>query len=423
MKFVDMIRRSGRNLRQAKVRTLLTALAIAVGGFTLTLTLAAATGARQYADNLIEANFDPNAVVVSKDEAVFSATGDTGIREYDESLGEAFGTQFQMLSRQDIDEIQAREHVDDVLEGYMNEAQFVTREGAGRYTAALYVFDPGQQPEVRAGAIEGRDLDSGTVVMPEDYLEPLGFDSAQAAIGETVSAQVQRATGESRVFEFEIAAVSTRSALQQTFEPSSLYLSRSDSREIHDFVHAGTVMEGRFLYVTATAQGIEPDELKQELEEAGFSAVTAENAQEMLNQIINVLQGIVVVFGLITLVASFFGVVNTQYISVLERTREVGLMKALGASRRVISRLFIIEATWIGFLGALIGALAAIGLGSLLNPWISEQLNLGDERLLAFTTAQVIGLVVFLMAITTIAGLLPARKAAKLDPIEALRTE
>ena len=177
---------------------------------------------------------------------------------------------------------------------------------------------------------------------------------------------------------------------------------------------------------SATVRGdgtVSPDTLKQQITKAGFAARTAEDIQKLLNQIISVLQGVVVVFGLITLVASFFGVVNTQYISVLERTREIGLMKALGASRKTISRLFIVEATWIGFLGALLGSVIAIAVGSLLNPVISKQLNFGNEQLLVFSPTQIIGLIVFLMFVTTIAGLLPARKAAKLDPIEALRTE
>jgi putative ABC transport system permease protein len=128
-------------------------------------------------------------------------------------------------------------------------------------------------------------------------------------------------------------------------------------------------------------------------------------------------------FGVITLIASFFGVVNTQYISVLERTREIGLMKALGMSRRSVSLLFIIEATWIGFLGALLGSVLAVVAGSLLNPWISRKLSFGGEHLLIFKPSQIILLIAFLMLITTVAGLLPARKASRLDPIEALRTD
>jgi putative ABC transport system permease protein len=328
-----------------------------------------------------------------------------------------------MLDQDDLDKFRAMDNVSDVLEGYMNEAQFVTREGEGRYTAALYVYDPGQKPDVLAGSIPDRQLAEGTVIMPEDYLEPLGFDSAQEAIGETITAQVRQTIGGTQTFEFEIAAVSTRSALQQAFEPSTLYLSREDSGVIHNFINENTTQQGKFLYATLVAEDIDPEELKAQLEGDGYKAVTAADAQQLLNQIIDVLQGIVVMFGLITLIASFFGVVNTQYISVLERTREIGLMKALGMSRRAVSRLFIVEATWIGFLGASLGALLAILLGVVLNPAISDTLNFGDQHLLVFTPVQIIGLIAFLMLVTTVAGLLPARKATKLDPIEALRTE
>jgi len=130
------------------------------------------------------------------------------------------------------------------------------------------------------------------------------------------------------------------------------------------------------------------------------------------------------VFGLITVVASVFGVVNTQYISVLERTREIGLTKALGMPSRGVSRLFMIEATWIGFLGGLLGVLAGLALGLAVNPWITSKLDLGaGNSLLIFQPLQLILLILALMLVATIAGLLPARKAAKLDPIEALRTE
>jgi putative ABC transport system permease protein len=146
--------------------------------------------------------------------------------------------------------------------------------------------------------------------------------------------------------------------------------------------------------------------------------------QEFLTQIIDVLQGIVVAFGLIAIVASIFGIVNTMYISVIQRTREIGLMKALGMRKRDIGRLFRFEAAWIGLLGGVIGAGIAIGLGTALNPWITKQLNLGDgNKLLIFDPIQIGALVLILVVVAIFAGWLPSRKAAKLDPIEALRTE
>jgi putative ABC transport system permease protein len=98
-------------------------------------------------------------------------------------------------------------------------------------------------------------------------------------------------------------------------------------------------------------------------------------------------------------------------------------MKALGMRKRDIKRLFRFEAAWIGFLGGAIGSLVAVALGTALNPWITKKLDLGDDKLLIFQWQQILILIVALMFVATIAGLLPARKAAKLDPIEALRTE
>jgi putative ABC transport system permease protein len=132
----------------------------------------------------------------------------------------------------------------------------------------------------------------------------------------------------------------------------------------------------------------------------------------------------VLVFGIITLIASVFGVINTQYISVLERTREIGLMKALGMRGKDIKRLFTIEATWIGFLGGMAGVVAGLIVGTLGNPILSKKLDLGaGNNLIVFRWYQLLILVLVLMWVTNVAGALPARKAAKLDPIEALRTE
>ncbi len=201
----------------------------------------------------------------------------------------------------------------------------------------------------------------------------------------------------------------------------------ADAKELNDFANSGTPSFHKYTYAYVRVQGGQDSSklgaVQTKLKSLGYSSQSVKDTQKFLTQIINVLRGIVAAFGAIAVVASVFGIVNTMYISVLQRTREIGLMKALGMRKREIGRLFRYEAAWIGFLGGVIGSLAAFALGTVLNPWITRKLTLGSNSLLIFKPVQIAGLIVILMIIAILAGLLPARKAAKLDPIEALRTE
>ena len=143
----------------------------------------------------------------------------------------------------------------------------------------------------------------------------------------------------------------------------------------------------------------------------------------MIFQFVNILQMVVGGFAVLALIASVFGIINTQYISVLERTGQIGLMKALGMRRRDVARLFRYEAAWIGFLGSVIGVGVALLAGWALNPVIAKALDLDGHQLLQFVPWQIVAMVVILVIIAVAAGFFPSRKASKLDPIEALRTE
>ena len=223
--------------------------------------------------------------------------------------------------------------------------------------------------------------------------------------------------------EFTIVAV-TKKSPDQMANQSSISIAPSAAKEISEFSTVGTDAYQKYLTVTATtADGISPDTAKESLEKSGFHAMTARDAQQMLFQFVNILQTIVLSFGVLALVVSVFGIVNTQYISVLERTQQIGLMKALGASRRDIGKLFRYESAWIGFFGGAVGILLAWITGAALNPAISNAIGLGKNHLLIFTPSAGIIVLVLLVVVAMLAGFFPSRKAAKLDPIEALRAE
>lgn len=453
MKTTDIIRRAGRSLRQAKARTLLTSLAIGVGAFTLTLSLAAGEGSRQYADKLISSNVDPQALFIVKDKAFFEGSnGQAALKEYDPNAGTINGgTSVKRLTQADIDKLHDRDDLVAVRPIYQINIKYLTIQGFDKkYSASVDAYNPDVKSESVAGSLPklGDDLEDDQATVPESFATTLGVkpgdligkkltltvtktgalpsqeEIARIIATEGAAGIARLSAGESKDVPLTIAAVTKQSSTSLTMS-SSIFVSGDQAKLLTDYTTQGTDNYQKYIGVTAkAADGKNPEDVKVSLEKAGYAASTAKDLQGLLFTIVNILQGIVAGFGILALIASVFGIINTQYISVLERTQQIGLMKALGMRRKDVARLFRYEAAWIGFLGGVLGAGMAIVLGTLLNPWITKQLSLGEgNHILVFQPIPIIALIVALMIIAVLAGYFPARKAAKLDPIEALRTE
>lgn len=449
MYITDIIRRAGRSIRSAKARTLLTALAIAVGAFALTLTLAASNGATSFVNKIISDNFDPAELVVVADKTLIGGGGgSTEPTEFSGNFGSSLSnagaiTQIKRLTDADITKIKAISGVESVREDLIINLQYITRPNQKKYVATMQSYSPFLKPELLAGNIP-QPLTGKQVLLPEGFLSSLGFSSAQSAIGEKITVAIKKPTTsptpqspaqaalaapqDTTLQEFTIAAVLKKPATAQPGTELYLYTSQDAARELNDIATLGTndyrAYTNVYVKVVDGQNETKLNGVQTDIEKHGLYAQSVKETQKFLTQIIDVLRGIVIAFGLIAIIASIFGIVNTMYISVIQRTREIGLMKALGMRKRDIGRLFRFEAAWIGLLGGIIGSAIAIGLGTLLNPWITTKLSLGDgNKLLIFKPIQVVGLILILMVVSVLAGWLPSRKAAKLNPIEALRTE
>ncbi len=166
------------------------------------------------------------------------------------------------------------------------------------------------------------------------------------------------------------------------------------------------------------------DQVKKTIEEQGFAVSSVSETIDQANKVFRVVQIVLMVFGLIALMVSAIGMFNTMTIALLERTEEIGIMKAIGASRLDISMMFIMESTLMGFLGALGGVVLGYVEGKVLNILINLIASrFGGEAVDLFysPTWFISTVIIFGAFVGLLTGIFPARKASHIDALEALR--
>ena len=167
--------------------------------------------------------------------------------------------------------------------------------------------------------------------------------------------------------------------------------------------------------------------VEEEVKKQGFGAFSLLDASRNVRIVFVFLDLFLGIFGSLALVVASLGIVNTLVMAILERRREIGIMKALGASDRDVKQIFFVEACTMGVLGGALG----VGLGWLIGRVINFGTNLYLQRQLEAKPQEfwyvplwlVVGAMIFSLLVSWFAGIYPASRAAKLDPVQALRHE
>jgi putative ABC transport system permease protein len=162
------------------------------------------------------------------------------------------------------------------------------------------------------------------------------------------------------------------------------------------------------------------------IKKMGYSDVSSIEYAEKIDDLLSILQALLIASGVIVLLVASIGVINTMTMAVYEKKKSIGIMKAQGASRKDIRRMFTVQSGSIGLIGGIFGAVIALILGVVINN-VVVMYNIGGiesgMKIVDFKVSVILLTMLFTILVSMIAALIPARKAAKLDPVDSLRCE
>ncbi len=160
--------------------------------------------------------------------------------------------------------------------------------------------------------------------------------------------------------------------------------------------------------------------VQEQINEMGFRASSLTDQLEAMKETTKMLRLVLGAIGAISMVVAAISITNTMVMAIYERTKEIGIMKVIGASLKDIKRLFLAEAAFIGFAGGIIGIIISLGVSVLVNMVAAGQ---GSTMQSAIPVWLALGAVAFATAVGILSGYLPAKRAMKLSALTAIKTE
>jgi len=434
MKVVDIIRDANSNLWRSKIRSSLTILAIFVGSFTIILNSAINAGVNDFMDKQIANMGGEGYLEMMPAEAydtIANMISNSGPQEYTEDKDDANATAYikdeQIEKAKKIDGIKAF----NVLPN--SSADYVTSSRTDkRYRINLNLVVEGINFDMSNGVSPNTDKDAGyEIAINEDLAKALGYENVSEIVGETIKIAVPsnlkcytatRRSDCQTVVDVKVSGTQAPGILSMGGSRTNLAF----WNRVNEINYEGMPAEtNRSYQATADVDPDKIDDIKKQLEEIGLKAMSVEDEVGMFQTFFDAILIVFNIFGGIALVAASIGIINTLFMSVQERTREIGLDKALGMSNGKVFASFSCEAILLGFWGSVFGIIVSYIVGQIVSS-IATQTFLSDFptfKLTIFEPLTMISIALIIMFIAFLAGTLPARRASKKNPIDALRYE
>ncbi|RME77973.1 ABC transporter permease [Candidatus Woesearchaeota archaeon] len=387
------------NLKNRKLRSFLTLIGIIIGVSAIILLYTTGQGLENVAGREFEKFGTRKILITGKNMQLFGGpTGKGG------------------LTVEDADVVRSLPEVEFAEHAYRQTAEIRVGKETYLTTVGATSTDTIEKSFANSGLepLEGRLIKKGD----RTFIAVLGYSLAKDTFDkELFAGQKIRVNGN----EFKIVGIMEKTGNQvDDFAVWIPFKAGQETFDIGDNVTgiAATIKEG--VDIEQAAESIRK-QLKKKRGEEDFEIVTPVQLQEQSQNILGVVKLVIVAIGLISLFVGGVGIMNSMYTAVLERTKEIGTMKAIGAKNRDILFLFLIEAGLLGIIGGLLAALFS-ALGILLLKKIFSVVSVVPIEI-TFNPWLFLFAILFALVTGVVAGLWPALKAAHLKPVDALRYE
>jgi putative ABC transport system permease protein len=454
----DILRLAYRSLMRRKARTILTILGVVIGTASIVVMISLGIGMNESQRRSMEQWGSLNTIRVH-----------SGMRWDEEGnpIGEAKALNDEAVA--ELRSLAGMAAVSPVVEAW-SEAKWGRKQGH----INIIGLDPTQMEALDFSVAAGRLLDEydrnaivvGSLVADNFWderemrqrdgmmfrgspMEQQRTDSTEM-LDQRITLTVRGMSGEqsrTRIFNFQVVGVLDDSNMEQAWQ---VYAPIEDVRRINDFMNQGgstqtireiAVKQGTssrnsnqqqndYSYILAQAKDVEAaKELSKTLRDMGYNAYSMADGLEGIERIARIMQAILGGIGGISLFVAAIGITNTMVMSIYERTKEIGIMKVIGASFNDIQLLFLSEAGLIGFGGGVIGLVLSYLISFLLNHFGSGFIFGGGAMPGEEVSISIIPLslalfaVGFALLVGVLSGLYPARRAMKLSPVVAIRNE
>ena len=435
MELFDLIKTANHNLFRSKTRSFLTILAVFIGSFTIILSNAINSGVNDFIDKQVATIGGDSFIEVFPsamyDQVAGMMKGGGGgkVKEYNENTGGFMGAN---IGNEDLEKMRQVDGVENLEIFHILSTEWMKLDGTDKkYDVSVEYFPEGNfNVDLSAGRMTSNDSGEGEIIINEDWLEPFGIDSAKDALGKTVEIAVKQtakcytspdnciATAKAKIVGVQAPGVLTMDGdlhINQILDNKLYSLSMENVPEssVQNYIAVGNVDPSKM------------EEIREKFKEIGYDFITVSDAVSMIRTFFDAILVVFNIFGGIALLAAAIGIINTLFMAVQERTREIGLEKALGMGKGKIFLEFSIEAILLGFWGSAVGIIVSMIIGFSVNA-IAHQTFLSDFptfELVLFNPLNMSVITFVIMLIAFIAGTAPARRAAKQNPIDALRYE